>query len=142
MDCQIQCSTGDTGRQKFEVHTEAVLLTYQGLAGSDQWERFLVFVCLHLKPWRVKYWCATLETCKSGTKHTHLMLQFTSKTRKFTSAFEFEDIHPNAAANDMLGEGLGGRNYQLSVDRAMFYVYVDKIGPGSGEPSSQWTYGI
>ena len=49
-------------RKVFRVQSEAVLLTYQGFSGLDQWVRFLAFVRGSLKSWKVMRWCATLES--------------------------------------------------------------------------------
>ena len=39
----------------------------------------------------------------------------------------FEQIAPRADIHDLLGEGWGGRNVQLSIDRGMFYCFANKI---------------
>ena len=44
----------------------AALLTYQSLQDSSHWQRFIHHVKKQLKTWNVKYWCATLEACKTG----------------------------------------------------------------------------
>ena len=112
----------------FRIESHAVLLTYQSFTSLDQWRRFLHFVKLSLSSWKVKYWCATLETCKTGRLHAHLMLQFWVKQDRSSRSFAFEGIHPNATAHDYLGEGMGRRNPQQSMDRGFFYVFAKKQG--------------
>ena len=105
-----------------------MLLTYQSFTSLDQWRRFVNCVKANVSAWNVKYWCATLETCKSGRLHAHLMLQFWVKQDRSSRAFAFEGINPNASAHDYLGEGVGRRNPQQSIDRGFFYVFAKKLG--------------
>jgi curved DNA-binding protein CbpA len=60
----------------FRFQSLGVLLTYQKFADTGPWDAFLEFVRGHLEHWRVRYWCATMETNADGTRHLHLMLQF------------------------------------------------------------------
>ena len=116
-------------KREFRVHSQAVLLTYQGWTGGvAQWLRFNKFVVSKLKAWGVKYWSSTLETNDNKSHHAHVMLQFYQIADKSSKAFAFENIIPNCASNDLLGNGIGGRNYQKSINRGMFYVFADKIG--------------
>jgi hypothetical protein len=56
------------------------------------------------------------------------MVQF-STTRDVTlKTFAFEELRPNAAATDLLGEGFCRKKMQSSLDRGMFYVWADKLG--------------
>ena len=56
----------------YRVEATAVLLTYQSFDGLDQWRRFACFVQQKTSTWQVKYWCATLEKCKTGRLHAHV----------------------------------------------------------------------
>ena len=118
--------------KEFRIQSAAVLLTYQGFEDMQQWVRFLSFVSGNLRPWRVKYWTATLETNADGKYHAHLMLQFCSSVDRSTQGFFFEGLRPNARPNDLLGEGFATKRWQASVDRAHFYVFADKIGTVRG----------
>ncbi len=126
---------------EYRVRGEAVLLTYQGVDGLDHWRAFLAFVTARLQPWRVKYWTATLESNQNGTGHVHLMLQFWSPVDRALSAFVFEDVRPNARSNDLLGEGLGKKKMQQSIDRGHFYVWADKLGTQRDEQDRQCVAG-
>jgi hypothetical protein len=118
-------------RKMYELNCAAVLLTYHGVEDLLQWRRFLTAVSGRMRKWNVRHWCATLETCKSGTWHAHLMLQFTKKQEHVgLTNFIFEGLRPNVAQNggDYCGEGLRGKKGQQSVDRGMFYVWAPKQG--------------
>ena len=112
----------------YRVCATAVLLTYQSFKGLAQWHRFVSFIEGRLVAWQVIRWCATLESCKTGRWHAHLMLQFRQVQDKSSKSFVFERIFPNASSNDYLNEGMGRRNPQQSIDRAFFYVFASKIG--------------
>ena len=61
------------------------------------------------------------------------MLQFSCEVDRQSTYFSFQGIKPNAGPNnktgtDYCGQGGGGRNWQKSIDRGMFYVWADKIG--------------
>ena len=72
------------------------MLTYMGFElGLGQWGRFLSFVADHLKPWKTKHWCATLETTKDGEPHVHLMLQLNSKVDSNIAGFMLEGAAHN-----------------------------------------------
>ena len=47
---------------------------------------------------------------------------------RFAQAFAFQGVTPNAAPNDLLGEGWNKKKWQESVDRAFFYVWAGKDG--------------
>ena len=129
--------------KEFRIQSAAVLLTYQGVADLDQWARFLSFVSTSVLPLRVKLWTATLETCRDGKYHAHLMLQFRSAVDRTTQAFFFEGLRPNARPNDLLGEAWATKRWQASVDRGHFYVWADKIGTvrdSSGKPCVEGNY--
>ena len=115
-------------RGEYRIQTSAVLLTYQGCKGSSVWARFLRFIEENLVAWKVRYWCATLEKNTDGGLHLHLMLQFTSQRDCTVSGFRFEKLRPNAAANDMMGDGFCRKKLQQSIDRGMFYCWANKIG--------------
>ena len=112
----------------YRVCATAVLLTYQSFKDLAQWHRFVSFLEGRLAVWQVIRWCATLESCKTGRWHAHLMLQFRGVQDKSSKSFVFERIFPNASSNDYLNEGMGRRNPQQSIDRAFFYVFANKIG--------------
>ena len=115
-------------RAEYRINSLAVLLTYQGFGGTEQWARFVVFVEAQLKPWRVKYWSATLENNAEEGCHAHLMLQFASVRDCTVRSFSFEGLRPNAQATDLLGDGFCRKRLQGSIDRGMFYVWANKIG--------------
>ena len=94
---------GAPTRKEYRVASEAVLLTYQGIVDVPQWCRL---VGTNTRKWKVKHWCATLETNSDGTFHAHVMLQFTSTVDRTTAAFVVEGRRPNASTNDLCGEGL------------------------------------
>ena len=115
------------------MNGSAVLLTYRGITGLDQWRRFLDFMTEHAQRWGVWRWCATLEHSKRQKKHIHVMLQFRQEVDRNSKYFSFEGIAPNASTNDLCGEGLKGKFPQRSVDRGMFYVFADKVGTARDE---------
>ena len=108
------------------IQNTAVMLTYQGFTGVEQWRRFLVFWNSNLRTWLVKYWCATLESNTSEGFHVHVMVQFTKVQRCTNRLFVFESLVPNAQTNDMCGEGWCKKRMQESIDRGMFYVWANK----------------
>ena len=59
---------------------------------------------------------ATLETCKTGRLHVHLMLQFLTLQERAARRFPLAGVCPNASRHDYLGEGIGGSNPQQSVE--------------------------
>ena len=128
---QLRATTPAEGSRKklYELSCAAVLFTYNAVEDLAQCRRFLDAVRGHMGEWRVNHWRATLETCKSGVFHAHLMLQFTTKLWHVSlESFVFEKLRPNVAQTgaDYCGEGFSGRNYQRSVDRGMFYVWAPK----------------
>lgn len=117
----------------FLFNAAAVLLTFQGFSAVlsealEQWCRFLVFVKGSLRTWAATRWTATLETNANGAHHAHLMVQFTRRKQRSSTDFVFERLRPNAAANDLLGEGWSKKRWQTSVDRGHFYCYANKRG--------------
>ena len=56
------------------------------------------------------------------------MLQFNGVVDRTTKGFFFEGIAPNARPTDLLDDKLARKRMQPSIDRAMFYVWADKIG--------------
>lgn len=121
-------------RREFRFEAGAVLLTYQRFADASTWETFVQFVRDSLAAWKVKFWCATMETNQDQTFHLHLALQFHSsgeRTERTVTTFCFGGVRPNAQPNDLLGEGWCGKRWQESVDRAFFYVWANKVGTAS-----------
>ena len=119
--------------KEYRVNSRAVLLTYQGFAAElttflTVWSTFLEFVQGSLRDWSVVQWTATAETNENEKHHLHLMLLFTKCLDRSSAAFAFLGVLPNVRANDLLGEGFGGRRYQASVDRGHFYVWANKRG--------------
>ena len=110
------------------IRSRGVLLTYQKFRDAGAWADFLDFVRTVVKEHGVHYWCATMETNKDSTYHLHLMLQFKAVVERRTAAFAFAGRMPNGQANDLLGDGWGGRRYQQSLDRGFFYVWAEKEG--------------
>ena len=121
---------GTPCRASFRIQGVSCLLTYQGLPKSalEQWKQFKVFIMAEKKGWSVRHWCATLETNDSGKGHLHLMLEFTKPVDCTTARFVFRGIRPNVSTTDYLGEGFCRKKMEVSIRRAMFYVWADKIG--------------
>ena len=120
-------------RAEYRVCGEAVLLTYQSFVDRSTWKEFLGFVETSIRVWKpkVKHWCATAEeNSELGvfSFHLHLMLQFIARVDRGAEGFSFKDIRPNVSTIDLAGEGLCKRKLQQSINRAMFYVWADKIG--------------
>ena len=92
------------------------------------WQRFLAFVDSLVSTHAVWYWSATMETKHDGTFHARIMLQFKDAKERSSRSFAFEGVSPNAQPNELLGEGWGGRHYQRSLDRSLFYVWAAKEG--------------
>ena len=115
-------------RKPYRIHALAVMLTYNGFQNLAQWNRFVCFARSNLKRWGVKHWCCTLEESTTGALHVHLYVQFHREVDKTTKAFVFEGLSPRADTHDLLGQSIGGRNVQQSINRAFFYVYADKEG--------------
>ena len=116
-----------SGKRVFRVRSVAVLLTYSTFLAQN-WLHFVGYAQSKLAEWRVKFWCATLEHCKSAVLHAHLFLQFFSAVDTPSRQFSYLGTAPNASPNDLCGEGICKKKWQQSVDRGMFYVYADKIG--------------
>ena len=117
----------------FRFQSVAVLLTYQKFEDKGVWKSFVSFVRKALVEWKVKYWCATLETNADGTYHTHLTLQFFRACNRHAGSFVFQGVRPNAKPNDLLGEGFCKKRLQDSVNRAFFYVWANKEGTAYDE---------
>lgn len=117
-----------SSRNEFRIQATAVLLTYQGLVDCSQWLTLNAFVVDNLRPWKVKHWCTTLETCSSGMYHAHVMLQFSCSVDKTAAAFAFHALKPNVSPTDLCGEGLCRKKLQVSIDRGFFYVWANKLG--------------
>ena len=116
------------GANVYRIRSLAIMLTYH-VPGFASWLRFLSFVTAKLDSWKIRYWCATMEKCKSGKYHIHLMLQFWSVLEERTvDMFKFGQSRPNASTNDLCGEGQCRKRHQQSVDRGFFYVWADKLG--------------
>ena len=127
----------------FAVRSAGILLTYQKTFGLEGWSSFCDWVRKNLKLWKVRYWCATLETCADGTHHAHLMLQFFSAGKRLVSLFWYDGLKPNATTNDLCGAGRSGQKFQQSLDRAFFYVFADKLGTArdaAGKPCVDGNY--
>ena len=113
--------------KEYRINAAAILLTYQGVVGYEQWLRFVAFAKVNLKKWKAWRWSATLEASDDGY-HIHLMLQFRSVVDRTTRGFYFEGVRPNARQTDLLDETLATKRFQVAVDRCMFYVFANKIG--------------
>mgnify|MGYP003319122699 CR=1 FL=1 len=101
----------------FRIHSEATMLTYNGITDVAQWRRLVAFVESHLKPWQVLRWCATLEQSSTGRLHAHVYLQFRRQVDRTSRSFAFEGIAPRADPNDLCGEGLSRKKLQDSINR-------------------------
>ena len=121
-------------RKVCRVRGAAVLFTYQSFSSDlsvllPTWRRFVSFLESKVKEWGVKHWTATAETNEDGKHHFHTMVHFWQRDdKRVTRAYAFEGVLPNASANDLLGEGFGGKRFQASVDRGHFYVWANKQG--------------
>ena len=125
------------GQHEFQVQSQAVLLTYQGVSSAlpealAWWERVLEFLEGRLCAWTVQRWTATMETNQDGKHHCHAMLEFRTRVHRTARYFAFEGACPNARANDLLGEAWSGRRWRVSVDRGHFYVWANKRGTVCG----------
>ena len=131
----------DTKAHRF--HGQGVLLTYQKFPDTGCWKDFLEHVAAHLLLWKVRYWCATMETNADGTYHLHLMLQFFQAQERQSQTFAFAGIRPNGQTNDLLGEGWCKKKLQQSLDRAFFYVWANKEGTVRGDDGRLFvTWGV
>ena len=74
----------------------AVLLTYQGFEDCAWCSRFTAFLSRQLRQWKVKHWCATLETNADGKYHAHVMMQFHPQQDCLAKKFASEGLTPNA----------------------------------------------
>ena len=71
------------------------------------------------------------------------MVQFESAMNLTVTRFIFDGLRPNAAANDLLGEGFSRKKMQDSLNRAFYYCWADKIGTQreeSGAPCREGNY--
>ena len=125
---------------KFRFQSQGILLTYQKFDDKACWKRFVTYVEGQLCVWKVRYWCATLETNLDGTFHLHLMLQFFRAQNRNTTTFAFEGVLPDGRPNDLLGEGWSGRKLQASLDRGFFYVWAAKEGTALDEEGLENQY--
>ena len=128
-------------RKEYRINGTAVMLTYNGVTDVAQFERFVRHVRSQKKAWGVKHWCVTLEATRTGKLHIHLMLQFFKIRDSTLKVFRFDALSPRADVCDLLGEGFCRKKYQDSVNRAMFYVYADKIGTQRDAQGRQCTAG-
>jgi len=131
----------DAPVKDFRIRGLGVLLTYSGVAGVAQWRRYVAHVRERTRQWGLQHWCTTLEASTEGNLHMHCMLQFASSVSCTRRRFFFEKMKPNARPNDILGEGYGRRNLQVSLDRAFFYVWADKLGTQRDEAGAECTTG-
>ena len=122
-------SSGDAA---YRFQGLGVLLTYQKFSDTACWQAFLDHVKARQVSWKVKFWCATMETNSDGTYHLHLMLQFYSAKDRHAQTFAFSGKRPNAQSNDLLGEGWCKKKLQQSLDRGFFYVWANKVGTVRG----------
>ena len=72
----VVLARGQNFTKEFRFRGAACLLTYQSFGEQAVWQRFLSFVTEQLVVWKVRFWCATQETNRTGSYHLHLMLQF------------------------------------------------------------------
>ena len=112
----------------YRIRSLGVLLTFLNFSGLLEWAAFCAWVLNSLKRWKAKLWCATMETCKDGKFHVHLMLQFFSAHERVVTPFWYKGMKPNASSHDLCGEGMSGRKLQQSLNRGFFYVWASKIG--------------
>ena len=129
----------------YHIRSLGILLTYQNAPGPTGWPRFCAWVRRQLKPWGVRYWCASMEKCRDGRDHVHVMLQFkkAQQNGRHVDQFKYQASRPNASTRDLNGEGPCGKKLQQSLDRGFFYVFADKIGTArtaSGQPCTDANY--
>ena len=117
------------------------MLTYNSVVDAEQWGRFVGFLSASTKQWKVKYWCATMESTKADGLHFHVFLQFSKLPDRSSRSFAFEGLAPNAQTNDLLGEGFCKKKLQESLDRGFFYVWADKIGTQRGRDGKECVAG-
>jgi len=113
---------------RYRINGFGVLLTYHGVRDVAQWDRFVVHLRENHAAWGVRNYSATLETCKNGRLHMHVMLQFAKRADLYSDKFAFENLAANASTNDLLGEGISRNRIQQSIDRGMFYCWAEKVG--------------
>ena len=94
------------------------------------WEAFKHAVGARLKAWRVLYFGATLERCRNGKLHVHLMMQFHIKVGEPRATFEVLGLKPNVrpGGGDYLQEKWSGDQAQTHINRGFFYVFANKKG--------------
>ena len=90
------CDFCDQTSEGFRIQSAAVLLTYNGDFALSTWPTFVKWVEANLRGWGAKYHCYTLETCRRGRLHFHLMLQFPKPIDRSSVAFAFMGAKPNA----------------------------------------------
>ena len=118
-------------------------MTYFRVQDLPQWHRFVEHVRCQQRAWKVKHWCTTLESTKTGRWHIHLMLQFERSANRSSRTFCFENLIPRADATDLLGGGFCKKKMQESLNRGMFYCWADKVGTvrdEEGKPCVQGNY--
>ena len=96
----------------YRIQSEGVLLTYFRVQDLPQWHRFVEHVRCQQRAWKVKHWCTTLESTKTGRWHIHLMLQFERSANRSSRTFCFENLIPRADATDLLGGGFCKKKMQ------------------------------
>jgi len=137
------CPHCSATRREFRVHCVAVLLTFNGLGATvEGWAAFQAWVRENKGGWGVLYNCATVELCKDGSPHYHLMLQFRLTVDRPWSTFAFQGVRPNCRPSwgDLCGEGFSTKSPQLSFNRGFFYVWADKIGTVHEENGEPWVW--
>jgi len=146
IEAQNLCHFCDEDSGSFRVQARAVLLTYNGVGDLGVWESFKTIVGASLKQWCVKYYGATLEQCRNGRHHIHLMLQFHSPIDQPRATFEVLGLKPNVrpGGGDYLDEKWTGQNAQTHINRGFFYTYANKKGTvldEDGKPIYWGNYG-
>ena len=55
-----------------------------------EWSALKAWVYSKRQAWGLKYYCATLETCKSQKWHAHIMLQFRTEGCRYARDYAFD----------------------------------------------------
>ena len=112
----------------FRVCCIALLLTWNGLQGTQAvWDAFKDWVRQKKKGWGLLFYSATMETCKGGRPHIHMMLQFRKTVDMSSAAFAFQGARPNVRPTwtDLNGEGFSKKIFRKPRRR---FLQEDSIG--------------
>ena len=130
VEANDHCEFCHSNSGSFRVQSKAVLLTYNGVRDMSMWAAFKAAVSANLKRWGVLYYGASLERCRNGKLHVHIMLQFHKKIDQPRATFEVLALKPNVrpGGGDYLHEKWVSHHAQSDINRGFFYVFANKRG--------------